>query len=119
MKNDRASASIDSKTSRKRNAQRAIKDPPSPFDNADDDNFSQSSQSKQRHQWANDACLKEEDNDEESESLATGAPTALLAIDDDQEHLFRSVAPASAQKGMQQLLEYDVINQSAASSSSN
>jgi hypothetical protein len=49
--------------------------------------------------------------------MATGAPTAVLGIDDDHEHAYRSVAPTSAQKGMQ-LLDYDERNQSAASSSS-
>ena len=77
------------------------KDPPSPFEDVDDDNFSQSSQSKQRNQWTNEGSMKEEGNDEEMESLATGVPAAVIAIDDDQEQIFRPIAPTSAQKGTQ------------------
>jgi hypothetical protein len=72
------------------------KDPSSPFDAADDDNLSQSSQSKQRHQWANEGSMKEEGNDEELESMAIGAPAAVLAIDDEPEHSLRPMAPTSA-----------------------
>ena len=45
--------------------------------------------------------MKEEGDDEEIESLATGTPAAVIALDDDQEQIFRPAAPTSAQKGMQ------------------
>ena len=54
--------------------------------------------------------MKEDGNDEETESLATGPPATVTSIDDDQEQSFRPLAPSSAQKGMQQLLDYDDKN---------
>ena len=41
-----------------------------------------------------------------------------MALEDEHEQIFRPIAPVSAQKGIQQLLDCDDKNQSAASSSS-
>ena len=79
--------------------QKAGKEQSSPFANAEEDDLSHWSHSKQRNQWNNEGSTKEEGNDEEAEAFAPGVPATVLAIDDESEQIFRVAAPASAQKG--------------------
>lgn len=89
----------------------------------EDDNFSQSSQAKQRNQWLNEGAsggklfMKDDGNDDDPEAIAMGPPAAVVAMEDDQEYSFKNPAPASAQRGTL-TIEYEDKNQSAASSSS-
>jgi len=98
--------------------QRASKEQSSPFENVEEDDHSHWSHSKQRNQWNNEGSAIEEGDDEDTEAFGAGVPATVLAIDDEPEQIFRAIAPASAQKGTQQLLDYEDKNQSAASSSS-